>query len=498
MSNINKKLHTLNKALEVIIGKKELRKISSFQRSIDITSYGRKVLNLFFPQLADELVEMSNNQSKLIMSSIEETRKKLQKLEDKAVSLGSPWGLTSLSEMEEFESRADVPDDIIKKIHSIEDKYHNLMDRQFNQNNWKNKKLKVYLQPQQMKNKIEVFLSGVGEESEKKLINTQDLSIFTDEERKIFVNSGHIFNIHLRNMAGGDDPIRGGAVTGSLGYTVYNPSIFYSKKYPHLLKQNISKLYNDILEFIVHESTHQQQFLLRERVSDLLYDYPELGLLSEEEDADYSPLVTDRGFINYKDKEKVKNWITSKYRFEEEEEELPFLPDELPEETSEDSSEFVHPYEGKSLVEMILYKCPNALSLAKEEIEKNPEQDIMEIAFKYRDACNEERQLNRTEEQSESYHKTTGMSQDNEIKEYYLNPVEIEAHIRGFRSILKGTGKSFATQFCSNIASRFSDGDVLKEVWNAYKEMYKRLNYPEKDLGEDSAALACISKIKNK
>lgn len=496
MNNINKRLNILNRALTIIAGQKEIKKISSLQRSVDITSYGRKVLNLFFPQLADYLVEMSKNQSTLMMSSVSETRKKIKKLEEQAISLGSPWGLSSMSEMEEFESKPNVPADILKKIHSLEDKYHALIEKQYSENSWKNKKLKVYLQPQKMKNKIEVFLSGPEEGSEKKLINTQDISIFTDEERKIFLNSGHIFNIHLRNVAGGDDPIRGGAVTSASGYIVYNPSIFYSKASPSILKRNISVLYDDILELIVHESTHQQQFLLRDRVSDLLDYYPELGVISEEEGADYAPLISDRGFINYKDQEKVRDWITSKFKFEEEEE-LPEIPDELPEESDEDD-ESKNLHEPKDLIEMILYKCPDILSLARKEIEQNPEKDFMQIVFKYRAACNEEKQLKRTEEQSESYHKTTGMSKDDEIKKYYLDPVEIEAHIRGFRATLKGTGKSLATEFCSNIAPAFSDIDSLKEVWNAYKEMYKRLNYPEKDLGEDSAVLACIGKRKNK
>ena len=499
MRNVNKKLIYLNKALEISLGGGIFNKTSSLQRSVDITSYGRRVLNLFFPYLADELVEMSNNQRKLMMPSTDEIKKKLNSLENEAVLLGSSWGLSSIQGIEELENKPDVPLDILNKIHSIEDKYHALMENQLNENYWKNKFLKIYLEPKKTKSKVDVYFKGIENGARKKIINTQELSIFTNEEKKIFLKSAHIFNIHLRNSEGGDSPVSSGAITSESGYTVYNLSIFYSRYNPKFLKSNISKLYSDILELIVHESTHQQQFLLRDRVSDLLYDYPELGLISEEEGSDYSPLTIDRGSINYKNKDIVKRWIESKFKFEEEEpwddEEYrtPDLSGNLESKAPEESTES----EKEKLINMILRNCPDTLLLAKEEA-RNSNQNIEDIFFKYRDACSEERRINITEQISESYHKNREKSTDFEVKKYYTDPVEIEAYIRGFRSILKGSGKPFATEFCKNIAANFSNINTSKEVWELYKEMYRRLNYPEKDLGDDTTALACVKRIQKK
>jgi len=505
MNSINKKLNTLRKTLSIILAEDIFLKEASFKRSIDITSYGRKILNLFFPYLADKIVELSDEHRKFYNSVQADYKKEADDKTKELMDMIKANGLESLEDLEDLEDGTsdldiEIPKDNFEKMislnrerHSIYNKYRKIKDSYIK--NFKNKIIKIYIEKSNVKNKIYVYYKGIGENSEKQLIKEVDLNIFKEEERKIFLQSGHAFNIHLRDSYGGDNEIRpGGLATGS-GVTLYNCMLSYNSYDANQIKKGIPGLYNTLLEYIVHESTHIQQFMLNELLTDRA---SEIGSIHESDE--FKPLVTDRGYLNTKDENILGNWLRKNVKFEEEDDENIVDNEEYTyEEYEENDSTYRFTLEG------FLVNCPNALSAAKKELEENPEagtSDIVNIAMKYRNDCSNEKQSLRAEKYSEEYHTELDSledeDQDEEAKEYYSDPVEVEAFIRGFRAMSKGRGISLAANFALHISMAFKTKNVASEVWNLYKLAYKRFNYPEKDLGTDQQALHFFNALESK
>jgi hypothetical protein len=483
MNSINKKLNILKRTLAAVLNKDIFLKEASLQRSVDITSYGRKVLNLFFPYLADRIVELSESHKEAYYKVTEDFHKEKNRINSRISDIGSQYGINSIDDMFILEGEHNIPEDVEDELLELED----LMDNTsiYFDTGWKNKIIKISFEKDRTRNIIKVFYKGIDPNSSKTLIKEISLDIFSDEEKKIFLETGHAFNLHLRDVAGGNEKIQGGAVAMRSGVTLYNPTIFYDNYAPYLITNNISKLYDEILEQIVHESTHIQQFILEQKVFDRA---SEMGPISE--DDDFKALITDRGYIRSKDPNILERWIRNNIKFddiiEEDDEDIP----DYEEPTSEAS-------EGKFDVLSSLFgkRCPEIYALAMQEFDGT---NAMDLLFKYKDHCSDEADQRRANNESETYHKEIKESGEESLKKYFAQPIEIEAFIRGLRAINKGKNKTFASSFSEHIASRFKDMDTASELWELYKQGYKRLNYPEKDLGTDQQALSTFQPRKRK
>lgn len=494
MNIISKKLLSLNKALNLAGIKNVILKESSLQRSVDIVSYSRKVLNLFFPYLANQIVELSDEHKSFFENATKDFNKKSNDKKKELEDMLNSVGLKTVDEfldIIDFDLETNISKNDMDKISRL---YNDCLklnkEKQFQilsyGKNWKNKIIKIYLEKNKKKNKIYVFCKGIRKESTKSLINEFDLNIFSEEERRIFLETGHAFNIHLRSLAGGDERIEPGALaTGSGGgITLYNCMIYYDLFNPNVLKNNINGLYQKILEYIAHESTHVQQFTLESNMLDVS---SEVGSISYEDE--FSPLVTDRGFINTKNKKVLHDWLRKNISFEEDEETYDY------DETGIDIAENIEEEKALDVVEMLLYGCPEILAAAKKELEENPGIEKYDIINKYREDCSNFRNISATEKLSEEHHKDISESTDDETKAYYSKPIEVEAFIRGFRASSMGRGISLASKFSKEVSPAFKNKRDASDVWNLYKAAYKRLNYPEKDLGTDTEALSFWNSI---
>ncbi len=485
MNSINKKLNILKRTLAAVLNEDIFLKEASLQRSVDITSYGRKVLNLFFPYLADRIVELSKSHKEAYYKVTEDFHKEKNRINSRISDIGSQYGINSIDDMFILEGDHNVPADVEDELLELED----LMDNtsiHFD-TGWKNKIMKISFEKNRTRNIIKVFYKGIDPNSSKTLIKEVSLDIFSDEEKKIFLETGHAFNLHLRDVAGGNEQIQGGAVAMKRGVTLYNPTIFYDNYTPYLITNNISKLYDEILELIVHESTHIQQFILDEEVFNKA---SEMGAVSEGNE--HKVLTTDRGYVRSKDPKILEEWIRNNIEFDditEEDEDYEDMDDyEAPiSEESEEKFDVLSSLLGK--------RCPETFALAMQEFDGT---NAMDLLFKYKDNCSDEADQRRANSESETYHKQIKESEEESLKEYFAQPIEIEAYIRGFRAVNKGKNKTFASSFSEHIASRFKDMDTASELWELYKQGYKRLNYPEKDLGTDQQALSTFQPRKRK
>lgn len=522
-NTINKRLLNLNIALSRIFYEDNLLKISSLKRSVNIDSYAGKFMSLFFQYLANDLKDMSKeHQAKLnelktnepVLS--DELIEKINKINKEISKIGSGYGINNADEYSDVLSDGalfdSIPEEITGKLNKFYRQYMSIKSksgildrpREVNLSSWKNGIIKIYIKPNRSTNAIEVFYENETRGSSKKLIKEQPLNeggskFFTDDELKIFLASGHVINVHLRNVDGGDERIRSGAVTGG-DWVVYNASIPYDKRKPGVLIRGIEGLYNNLLEFIVHESTHVQQFAILDKASEIAQDISMDDLAKSfnrpnkeysvwSVDSNKSPLITDLGYINTKNKKVRDDWVKSisdeeKQIFEDEDDENDEEPEGILPAVPEDFDSL------ESLLNRRLGRCPDVLELARREISLKLEEDkdlnyIAEV-FKYRDMCDDEKKSILSKNESETHHKNIKKSPATTAERYvkYISqPHEVEAHIRGWRSNLKGTGKSLAYFFGKNIADGLGSLDNISEVWSLFEAAYRRLGYPEKDLG---------------
>lgn len=478
MNNVDKKLLNLKKILISMGIENTFLKESSLQRSVDMVSYSRKVLNLFFPYLADRVVEISEKHKELLEGEkIAQSQKILAKEIEIKRFLSSVNYLGSIGQFVD-----DLEDEIISvseedydEATNLENEYNALKNQRLEPKSidLKNQILKISFQ--KSKGKIKVFYKGIESGAKKTLVLEKDTDIFSAEEKKIFLETGHAFNIHLRNVYGGDQQIREGAVAMGEGVTLYNVTIYYNLSNPSTLTNNISNLYSKLLEYIAHESTHIQQFILGEIAS----DYSNmLGSIDFEKSK--MPLAVDRGHLKSKDKKIRKNWIEKNIVFEEEEEDF---DDILGEEEATEEPKI-------DVIELMFKGCPEIIERIRNELRENKNLSEVDMVQKYGEECLDLRKSMRAEKQSEEYHKGIDESieaseQELNDREYFSQPQEVEAFIRGFRASAMGKVITLAKNFFNNIAIAFENKDIIFELWNLYKEMYNRLNYPKKDLGTD-------------
>jgi hypothetical protein len=528
---ISKKLLNLNIALSRIFYEDDLLKISSLKRSVNIDSYAGKFMSLFFQYLANDLKDMSKehqekldelNRLKANKPALsDEVTKQLDEINKKISKIGAAYGINNTDKYQEILWDSDgtrfdsIPGEITGKLNRLLKQYNNISSkseaseppREVSLSSWKNGIIKIYIKPNRSTNAIEVFYENEPRGSSKKLIKEQPLNeggskFFTDDELKIFLASGHVINVHLRNADGGDEKIRAGAVTGGK-WVVYNPSISYDKRDPGLLIFGIELLYNDLLDYIVHESTHVQQFAILDKASEIAQDIslddfnqsfnrPNKEFSYWEIDKDKLPLITDRGYVNTKNKKLRDDWVKSisveeKQGHEnvyEDDEDLESMPPIVPEDEDFDSPE--------SFLNRQLGRCPEVLEIARREIlqklKEDKDLDYIAEVFKYRDMCDDEKKSILSKNKSETFHKEKDIEKPRltavqRYTEYISQPVEVEAHIRGWRSKLKGTGKTLAHFFGSYVAKGLGSPDNISKVWSLFEAAYRRLGYPEKDLG---------------
>ena len=550
--NINKKLSTLNIALNSILGKDKISKKSSLKRSVDIESYSAKILGLFFPYLANDLKEMAQEHSaimkppeakQLVPESVEE----LDKINKKISEIGSKYGINNADEYYDVLNDAarfnSIPDEITQKINRHYNKYKKIKagPKDLTEQKttiklrnyfikWKNAIIKIYIKPNRAGNKIQVFYENGARGSSKELIKEQsfsneDLKFFSSEELKIFLASGHVFNIHLRNFHGGDKPFKSGAVTGG-DWVVYNAPIQYKDWMPNYLLGNISALYKNLLELVVHESTHVQQFSIGEKAHNISQDMSmeEYALGLNRPNKEYSewypdtssslPLITDRTYVNTHNKKVRDNWvksISSEKKLIADDEDITddYEDGEVTTEDHKDNkvtTEDNFKYEDvKGLfdsspegieywVNQRLRACPEIADLAKRELslkaEKGERLNMLVELFEYKDMCEDEKKSILSNNKSETYHTQKDRMNTNSYVKYISKPDEVEAHIRGWRSNLKGSGKTLAYYFGHNYAASLGDDKTISEVWKLYEDAYKRLGYPQKDLGTYSEVLS--------
>jgi hypothetical protein len=476
MNNVDKKLLNLNKILASMGIENSFLKESALQRSVDMVSYSRKVLNLFFPYLADRLVEISEKHKALLEEEkIAQSQKILAKEIEIKRFLSSVNYQGSIGEFldELVDEIISAPDDAYDNASRLEEEYNALKNQRLEPKSvdLKNKILKINFQ--KSKGKIKVFYKGIESGAKKILALEKDTDIFSKEEKKIFLETGHAFNIHLRNALGGDQEIREGAVAMGEGVTLYNVTIYYNLSNPSTLTNNISNLYSQLLEYIAHESTHVQQFILGEIAADYSAEIGSIDLKKSR-----MPLAVDRGYLKSKDKKIRKNWIEQNIAFEEEEDNY---DDILTEEQAVEKPKI-------DIIEIVFRGCPELIERIRNELKKDKNLSEVDMVLKYGEECSDLRKSMRAEKKSEEYHKDMGESlgfSEKELsdKEYFSTPEEVEAFIRGFRARSMGKNITLAKNFHDDIAIRFNNKNIIFELWNLYKEMYNRLNYPRKDLG---------------
>lgn len=513
MNKRYKKLLELNNALNIALKDSSVIKNSSLKREVDINSYSRKVIGLFFPFIAEKLNLLSKeHESKLEISNnkIDNAKAKMEEIEEEALRIGSPWGMRSFSDVMRLESNDKIPKKDINKISILEDQYYQLSnsiwDISPDISNWINAILKIYLHPNKVIGKIEVFYEGPEKSSKKIKIDEKDFDIFSQKEQEIFLRNTQVFNIHLRSEDREDELITGGAITGRSNFIVYNPTIYYDKSDPKVLIRNIEKLYQTIIELIAHESSHNQQFNLEQ---DAIRKMLNMRLDDEDMWSVVAPLITEKGYVRSKDRKEMEKWLKSKgigiagTESKNDEWGISKSPVMMPEDPylTPESQSIAKKNElerKKSDIKAHMSGCPEQMLFALKEIELNPDVRYLDLVDKYMEKCKNESMFHNAEDISREYHKNI-MKEDEwerQKEDYYLRPVEIEAHIRGARSELRITRKTMAEYFCTNIAYQFSNKNLVKNIWNEYKSMYRDLNYPEKDLGSDEDAIQC-TKVKN-
>jgi hypothetical protein len=431
-----KKLATLGLALQRLGLEDHLLSLGSLSRRVDMLSYNRKILNLFFNWLSKKILE---NQRK--WERIEESER-----------------FNIIDEPNIHHQLSEIFDDIFITV-------------SVNQNS----------------GKVEA-LGGVQRGGET-LIGSLDLSSLKDEERRIANKATSYFIFKFLPSFTSFPNFREGAVALSEGAVGYSVRIDVDGQAGYIA-ENIPKIYKTLLEFMVHENTHIQQSVLADELSDV-----NPGLINERYDAgeeiDFIELIN-------------KNKLNQPYKWEEMEEEEEDLPP-LEETPARELSLEEKIEKAFRMIDMIIKpaKCPDLnlqeKSIARKLIEDGEEYQIVSVisSENYLE-CEKKAKEERADELKEivtEYHADPETDiGESEIFNYYSRQIEVEAYIRGWRSRLSSSkgkenlAKYFKKQFRS-VPEEEMSRENLANLWNKFKDTYRKMNYPEKYLGTDEEAL---------
>lgn len=100
-------------------------------------------------------------------------------------------------------------------------------------------------------------------------IKSVPLSSFVrKEELELLKFSSSIFNVHIKVTFKNVKRVTVSAVTMGMGALAYNIVLNIDNRNPDSIKESIQELYNEIVSVMVHEMTHVQQRLVREKATD--------------------------------------------------------------------------------------------------------------------------------------------------------------------------------------------------------------------------------------
>lgn len=452
-----KRLKILGKALRELGLEKEIISLGSYsRRRIDMLSYSRKILNLFFGWLSDEILRQAAAWEKI------SEKERYEIIDSEEVGYAD-------------KKIAEIFDDILISISG-----DSRAEKGF------------------VRAKV-----GDGEEI---LIKEFDLNSLGAEGKKLFLKADSHFTFkffvsYSKNTGG----FREGGVAMSDGVIGYARIISVDAGRGYVAR-NIPSLYSSLLSTVVHEHTHIQQYLLAEELNDVRPGFINKRF-EENKRTDIVDLI-DKNRLNMRDEEYSDI-------FDEEDDEEYIDPEDEGAETPERIEQTM---EGK-IDEMVAYIdrfirptiCPELNAAAKKEgrerIEAGGSYDIIDIMrSRYVDECfkireevreaEEKEKKNKLKDSARSYH-SNEKTRLSKFVEYYNRQHEIEAFIRGWRAQMaagshKLSIKNLAQYFNLNF-KRYSEKEFpkaeLKKLWEKYKATYRAMNYPEKYLGTDEEAL---------
>lgn len=455
-----KRLEILGKALRGLGLEEEIISLGSYSgRRIDMLSYSRKILNLFFGWLSDEILRQG-----VVWEGVDQSER--YRIVDDLSANGNG---------DEADKKiAEIFDDIFISISG-------------NRKTGKG-----------------VAKGKVGDGAEV-VIKEFDIDSLGEEGKNIFLKADSHFTfkffISYSPNTGG---FREGGVAMSDGVIGYARIIGVDAGAGYIAR-NISKIYSSLLSTMVHEHTHVQQYLLAEELGDVKPGFIE----KRHEEGKRTDLVDliDKNRLNMPDEE-----IEDIFGEEEPEEDIESGSEEYPHFASEKTMDQKISEMNDYIDRFIRPKyCPELNAAAKKEGREVIEGggfygliDIMrsryvEECFKIRDETKEseeDERKNDLKNRARSYH-STEKTRLSKFVEYYNRQHEIEAHIRGWRAQMaagsdKLSIKNLAQYFNANF-KRFSEKDFpkaeLAKLWDKYKATYRVMNYPEKYLGTDEEAL---------
>lgn len=444
------RLKILGSALRGLGLEGEIISLGSYSgRRIDMLSYSRKILNLFFGWLSDEILRQ-----------------------------GRAW-----EKLEESE-RYNIIDsgDGDKKIEEIFDDIY----------------ISISGDSRTGIGSVSGKVGGGGEV----LIKEFDLSILGEEGKKLFLKADSHFRFkffvaYSANKGG----FREGGVAMGDGAIGYSRIISVDAETGYVGK-NISNIYSGLLSTMVHEHTHIQQFLLAEELNDAKPGF--MNKRFEEGGREDIVDLIDKNRLNMKDEDFFDEDESREYEDEE--------PDDAELTADEKIVKMIRLIDIMIKPNICPDLNEAAKIEGREIINSGEEYDIIHIASsRYFEECQKIREGVRDAEEADGKRslKNRALSHHSNKKtkilkfvEYYNRQYEIEAHIRGWRAKLAiGKGnlmlKNLADYFNFNF-KRFSEKEFPKaelvKLWDKYKETYRIMNYPEKYLGTDEEALSVKQK----
>jgi hypothetical protein len=531
------RIHALNKALSMYFNDSVFLKESSLKRTMNIDSFCKKLIGLVFPKISEELKLLKKNKTigylvskntsvfdKNTLKKFNKVSIELERLEEDSrkycevinedyekikkeifdiVAFGATKQLNELKKQLKLKHpNVDFIDQLLLNLKKIEDlsskKEDFESDLQYDMSNQQILNTLSFLfrkkfDKKNNKNNFDVYfkenISSKGE-----IISSHDADIFfnNNQEKILFSTYGLAINL---NIIGGDKKI-----PRTLGYLdpatkviIINSSIKCFGADIDL--SQLSELYKNMLDTIVHEYTHGEQVILGDEVMSQVSD--PFNMYDPPMDDDFeipNALIHDRQILNQKNPELKKKLFESRFLgYNKQDSSKDLSGDDIRYSLSVPNVDVES--SGRPDVELVLQQrlknCPGYFEKLKNEypeefknihLRKNISK-LIDLAHKYKEMCESEGQA---EIQSKTVLKDAdkkGMDKET-YKKYLLSPSEIEAHLRGFRAQLK-IRKIKLSEFIYEQYNNH-DKEELKEIWEEFKKVYRRYGYPEKDLGSDS------------